>query len=200
MAFVLFSLQSQRTRYNRQDYRSAGTKFDLWLSKYSVETTLKKDFEKPLTHLFEISSFFDSLPSPHDSFVALPVVFLAVVVLFGNFAMMSLPFLFFSVYFSSKAFKSCERQSLDHSESTASLLELVQVCLWCLKEQNILFRLKGKSDTKLTVREQLRRAEKWNINLSVIANFLSCCSVRDRIQIQKAPPKKALATCVQLIH
>ena len=76
MAFVLFSLQSQRTRYNRQDYRSAGTKFDIWLSKYSVETTLEKDFEKPLTHLFEISSFFDSPHSPHDSLVALPVVFL----------------------------------------------------------------------------------------------------------------------------
>ena len=44
--------------------------------------------------------------------------------------MMSLRFLLVSViYVSSKAFKSCERQSLDHSESTASLLELVQVCL-----------------------------------------------------------------------
>ena len=29
MAFALFSLQSQRTRYNRQDYRSAGIKFDI---------------------------------------------------------------------------------------------------------------------------------------------------------------------------
>ena len=72
MAFILFSLQSQRTRYNRQDYRSAGIKFDIWLSKYSVETTLKKDLEKPLPHVSEISSFFDSPLSPHDSFVALP--------------------------------------------------------------------------------------------------------------------------------
>ena len=118
MAFVLFSLQSQRTRYNRQDYRSAGTKFDIWLSKYSIETTMKKDLEKPLPHVSEISSFFDSPLFPHDS----------------SLAMMSLRFLLFSViYFSSKAFKSCERQSLDHSESTASLLELVQVCLWCLQ-------------------------------------------------------------------
>ena len=103
---------------------------------------------------------------------------------------MSLRFLLFSaIYVSSKAFKSCERQSLDHSESTASLLELVQVCLWCLKVQNILFRRKGKSETPLTVREQLRRAEKWNINLSVKGKFLSCCSVRDHIQIQKARKK-----------
>ena len=76
MAFVLFSLQSQRTRYNRQDYRSAGIKFDIWLSKYSFETTLKKDLEKPLPHVSEMSTFFDSPPSPHDSLVALPVVLL----------------------------------------------------------------------------------------------------------------------------
>lgn len=76
MAFVLFSLQSQRTRYNRQDYRSAGIKFDIWLSKYSFETTLKKDLEKPLPHVSEMSTFFDSPPSPHDSLVALPVVVL----------------------------------------------------------------------------------------------------------------------------
>ena len=44
VAFILFSLQSQRTRYNRQDYRSAEIKFDIWLSKYSIETTMKKDF------------------------------------------------------------------------------------------------------------------------------------------------------------
>lgn len=132
MAFVLFSLQSQRTRYNRQDYRSAGTKFDIWSSKVS-----KPPWKKTLRNHSRISlrsTFFDSPSSPHDIFVSLPVVFLAVVVLFGNFAMMSLRFLLFSViYVSSKAFKSCERQSLDHSESTASLLELVQVCLWCLQ-------------------------------------------------------------------
>ena len=61
MAFVLFSLQSQRTRYNRQDYRSAGTKFDIWSSKYSIETTMKKDLEKPLTHFSEIHLFRLSL-------------------------------------------------------------------------------------------------------------------------------------------
>ena len=102
-----------------------------------VNTVSKPPWKKTLRNHSRISlrsTFFDSPSSPHDSFVSLPVVFLAVVVLFGNFAMMSLRFLLFSViYVSSKAFKSCERQSLDHSESTASLLELVQVCLWCLQ-------------------------------------------------------------------
>ena len=66
IAFVLFSLQSQRTRYNQQDYRSAGTKFDILLSKYSIKITMKKDLEKPpppTSHLSEISFFFDSPPS-----------------------------------------------------------------------------------------------------------------------------------------
>ena len=102
-----------------------------------VNTVSKPPWKMTLRNHSRISlrsTFFDSPSSPHDRFVSLPVVFLAVVVLFGNFAMMSLRFLLFSViYVSSKAFKSCERQSLDHSESTASLLELVQVCLWCLQ-------------------------------------------------------------------